>query len=194
MNDTWQAAWDPLIAAVGTDVLSDKVERGADVIEAGQIRAFIEALEFDCPLHYDPEVARDHGYPDVIAPYSSVLMFALGPLRAPGSPSIFTSHEPDWQPDVPAMRAIETGLEPPTASGYFATDLAIDFVRPPVVGERLSHANYRLLSCVPKETRVGRGAFTTWEWDFATEAGEVVATYRETCFVYEPHPSEEGSA
>jgi hypothetical protein len=178
-----------MIAAVGTDFGAGDTEPGADAVERGLIRAFLEPLEFDCPLHYDDDVARAHGYPGVVAPYTSITTFALGPLWKPGGPAVFTSEERDAQPDVPSMRARETGLEPPT-TGFFATELSIEFVRPVAIGERLARVGHRLVSCVPKETRVGRGAFVTWEWDVCTESGEVVARYQATTYSYDPHPAE----
>jgi hypothetical protein len=45
----------------------------------------------------------------------------------------------------------------PKTTGYFATEVEIDFFRPVVVGERVGRRSRRLMSCVPKETSVGRG-------------------------------------
>jgi acyl dehydratase len=193
MIDQWQSAWAPMIEAVGSEFGAGDTEPGADAVERGPIRAFLEPLEFDCPLHFDEDVARAHGYPGVIAPYTSVTTFALGPLWKPGSRPVFTSDQRDAQPDVPAMRARETGLEPPTTA-FFATELSIDFFRPVTVGERLARVGHRLVSCVPKETSVGRGAFVTWEWDVCTASGEVVARYQATTYSYNPHPAEPAAA
>ncbi|MCP9977467.1 hypothetical protein [Actinomadura madurae] len=42
------------------------------------------------------------------------------------------------------------------------------------------------MSCAPKETAVGRGAFLTWESEIVTEPGEVVARIRIGTYAYVP--------
>jgi acyl dehydratase len=64
--------------------------------------------------------------------------------------------------------------------------MEIDFLRPPVVGDRLGRRGGVLKACVPKWTTVGRGAFMTLEAEVITETGEVVARVRNTVFAYEP--------
>lgn len=70
-----------MIDAVGTDFSDGVRVPGADVVEIGLVRRFLDPLEFDCELHYDTEVAQDHGYADVIAPYSSLLTWTL-PMKS----------------------------------------------------------------------------------------------------------------
>ena len=61
MPEEWMQAWQPTIDAIGQD-FGGGVERTAiDVIELGAVRKFLEAVELDCPLHYDAEAARAHG-------------------------------------------------------------------------------------------------------------------------------------
>lgn len=56
----------------------------ADPIERSAVRRYLEPLEFDCALHYDPGFARLHGYEDVVAPVSALSTFAMGPMWCPG--------------------------------------------------------------------------------------------------------------
>src|SRR5262245_37871816 len=86
----WMEVWEPLIARVGTDLGDGDVTWGADPIERSAVRQYLEPLEFDCALHYDPEVARAHGFSDVIAPYTSMLTFITPPMWSPGE-RLFTS-------------------------------------------------------------------------------------------------------
>src|SRR5258708_1089564 len=53
MADDWKQAWQPMIDAVGTDFSDGAEVQGADEVERGAIRRFLEPLQFDCPLHYD---------------------------------------------------------------------------------------------------------------------------------------------
>ena len=78
---------------------------------------------------------------------------------------------------------------PPT-SGYFATDIEFDFLTDLVVGDTLDEVGNVLLSCEPKETRVGRGAFTKWQWEMQNQRGEVVARVRTGLYLYNAHHSE----
>jgi hypothetical protein len=55
-----------------------------------------------------------------------------------------------------------------------------------VAGERIGRRGKRLLSCTPKETAVGRGAFMTWESEVVTETGEVVGRIRIGTYAYVP--------
>jgi hypothetical protein len=69
MADDWTMTWSALIVRIGSDPTDDAVTWGADPIERSSVRRYLEPLEFDCALHYDPEAARRHGFTDVIAPY-----------------------------------------------------------------------------------------------------------------------------
>ncbi|NMV38084.1 MaoC family dehydratase [Ralstonia insidiosa] len=182
----WRAAWQPMIDAVGRDFDDKPVAFVADPIERSAIRRWLEPLEFDCPLHYDADAARAYGYAGIVAPTSALPTFALAPMWQPGD-VLFTSDERDAQPARSAVTGVLTGLEPPT-SGYFATNVDIEYLRPAIVGDLLARRGARLVACEPKETKVGRGAFITWESDIINARMEVVARTRTTFFRYNPPP------
>lgn len=186
MAEDWQAAWQGMVEAVGREFAPDEVTWGADPIEAGAVRRYLEPLEFDCPLHHDEAAARAQGHDGVIAPYTSLLTFALPALWQPGE-TIFTSAARDAQPARSPVTGRLTGLEPPT-TGYFATDFEMEWLRPAVVGERIGRRGARLLACQPKETAVGRGAFLTFESEIVNQRGEVLARLRLGTYRYNPHP------
>lgn len=193
MDEDWKQAWQPLIDAVGTDFGSDAEVWGADEVERGTVRRFLEPLEFDCPLHYDRTTAQSHGYPDILAPYSSIMTFAIPPLWQPGQ-HIFVSAERDAQP---ARSPVSFSDDPmrklmPHAPGFFATDIEIDYLLPVVIGDHLRMRGRKLLSCTPKETSVGRGAFITWESEVLNQRGEVAARFRMGMYQYMPHQRESG--
>jgi hypothetical protein len=183
-DDGWTRVWDEMIARVGTDLTEGEVMWGADPIERSAVRRYLEPLELDCALHHDPDVARAHGYPDVIAPYTSVLTFTIPAMWEPGQ-VLFTSDERDAQPAISPINGDHLKVAP-EITGFFATDMAIDFVRPPVVGERLCRQGGVLKACEPKWTSVGRGAFLTVEAEIRSDAGDLVARIRNTVFAYEP--------
>lgn len=185
MGEDWKAEWQTLIDAVGTDFAGDKRVPGADVIEKGLIRRFLEPLEFDCALHYDEQVAKEYGYEDIIAPYSSLLTWTLPPYWIPGE-RLFISGKRDAQPENSPVTAATTDLAPKT-SGYFWTNVEVDYIKPIVVGMRLTRVGEVLLSCIPKETSVGLGAFLVWESRVVDEDNEEIAILRIETFNYNPH-------
>ena len=184
MSD-WTQEWQEVIDAAGQDFSDGQVHYGADVVEASAIRRFLEPLEFDCALHYDAGIARQHGYPDIIAPYTATMSWAVPAIWTPGDPPIFTDDARDAQPAPSPINNQGFPLGPRT-TGYFATDIELDFIRPVTLGERLGRRGYRLLSCTPKETAVGRGAFMTWECEIVDAGGDVVMRMRTGTYAYQP--------
>lgn len=180
----WQQEWQPVIDAVGRDFSDGDVVWGGDAVERGAIRRYLEPLEFDCALHTNPEVARAAGFADVTMPYTGFMPWTLPAAWRPGE-TLFDSADRDAQPVRSAINNPEMGLGPKT-TGFFGTEIDVDFHRPVVAGERLGRRGRKLLSCEPKETGVGRGAFMKWESEVVTETGEVVARVRIGTYAYVP--------
>jgi hypothetical protein len=185
--ENWQADWQPLVDAVGRDFGDGSTVWGADLVERGTIRRFAEPLELSSGLHYDPEVARAHGFPDVIAPYTAAMSFSVPAMWNPSEPTLYSDPSPDAQPDRSPINNQDMPLGPRT-TGFFATDISMEFIRPAVVGERVGRRGQRLVSCVPKQTSMGRGAFLTWESELVTDSGDVIARVRTGTYAYNPHP------
>lgn len=182
-EESWKAAWAPVTALVGQD-FGDPDPPFGPVIERGAIWRYLEPLEFDCPLHYDLEVAVAHGYADVVLPATAVQTFSLPPAWMPGERT-FVSDARNAQPDRTATGGPRTGCEPP-CSGFFAVDYEVDYLRSACAGDRLRRRGARLQSCEPRETRVGRGAFLTWESSIVNQRDEEIARLRTTYFRYQP--------
>jgi acyl dehydratase len=184
MSEAWQRSWQPTIESIGRSPATDTVVWGADPVERGAIRRYVEPLEFDCELHHSGDVARRYGFADLVAPYSSAFTWALPPLWVPGR-QLFDSTERDAQPGGSSLSLLRDGF-PPEATGYFVTDVAVDFVRPPVAGDRLGRREGPLLAVSLKQTRVGRGAFLTRQSEIVDAQLQTVAVLRSGSFVYEP--------
>lgn len=181
-RDDWQDAWQPLIDAIGVDLDGGAEVIGADEIELSAIRRYLEPLEFDCPLHYDEAVATTHGYRGVIAPYSGLTTWATQAIGwLPGDPPVYVT---DGRDDCPPVRSARSERPGPDTNSGFATDVECDFHRPFVVGDRIRLRGRRLLKVVPKQTRVGRGAFFTYEVEVLNQRDELVATQRFTAYHY----------
>ncbi len=188
MKHDWKAAWQPMIDAVGRDFSDGKTIEGADEVCAATIRRYLEPLEFDCALHYDANVAREFGYADIIAPSTAVNSFSLPPLWRPGE-SVFASDDRNAQPTRSSAGGWAPPIMPPT-TGFFAAESEVEYLIPVTVGDRLGRRGAKLVACVPKETRVGRGAFLTWESEICNQFREVVARTRTTSYRYNPHEGE----
>ena len=184
----WVKAWDAMVALVGTDLSDGGIRWGADAVEPGTIRRYLEPLELGDAIHYDAQAARAAGYDDIVAPSTAVLMYTIPAMWSPGEATLFESADPNAQPARSPINNADPGPAPRTA-GFFATDIELDFVRPVLVGERLGTRGRTLLSCVPKETRVGRGAFCTFESEIVSDKGDVVARMRTGTYAYDPHPA-----
>lgn len=192
----WTAQWRPVIDAIGRDFLDGDTTWGGDPIERGAIRRYLEPLELDCPLHTDVRFARAHGLPDVTMPATGVIAWTIPAAWAPGQ-VLFDSAERDAQPVRSAINNADMPLGPKT-TGFFGTDIELEFDRDVCAGERLGRRGKRLMSCTPKETGVGRGAFMTWESEIVAAPAEsadldgpaqseVVGRIRVGTYAYVPH-------
>ena len=186
MADDWQGAWQGTVDAVGGDFSGGVQSTAVDQIELGAVRKFLEPLELDCPLHYDTDAAKQQGYRGVLAPVSGVSSTWLdGGLWRPGMGSRYPQAHPHV--DIPRARAGEMPDPPmPDTTAAFATDVEIEYFEPAVVGDRLTVRGRTLLSCLPRETRVGRGAFMVWEREVINQDGARVALLRNGGYSYVP--------
>ena len=186
MVSDWQQDWQQTINVIGQDFSGGIQSTAIDEIEKSSVRRFLEAVELDCPLHYDADVARQHGYRNILAPLSGISQTWVDTgLWRPGLASRYPSNHPHV--DVPREPVAEAPKPPtpPTTVG-FATDIEIEYFEPPVVGDRLTVRGRKLISCTPRETRVGRGAFTVWEREVVNQDGVRVALLRNGGYAYTP--------
>ena len=184
MSDDWKKEWDRMKAAVGQDFSDGRPVWGADAVEPGGIRRYLEVLEFDCPLHFDRDVAKAHGYRDIVHLACGAGPMAIPPQWKPGL-TIFNSDDPHAQPDHSPIRGIQSDLMPGT-TGYFATEAQIDYYLPLYVGDRICLVGSVLVSVDPKETSVGRGAFCVFETQLRNQRDELVAKRRAGMYYYNP--------
>lgn len=185
-RDDWRVAWAPLIARVGEDLDDGVVRFGPDAVDASAIRRYLEPLEFDCELHRDAGVARAHGWPDLIAPYVSVWSFMMPPAWESGDEPTFPAAARDTQPRRSPIGDDHVPGAPPTDS-VFGTGMSMEFDRPLRVGERVGIGPRRLVACEPKQTRVGRGAFVSFERDIVSDSGERICRIVAQIYLYDAH-------
>lgn len=182
-QDDWEKAWQPVIDAIGQDFGGGAVQKAAEVIENVSVSRYLEPLEFDCPLHYDEEVAKQYGYAGIVAPYSGLATWTSTGVWNPGDPPVYTSAERNAQPRRAAGPA-GPALPGPATNAAFATDVEYEYFQPFIVGDHLTMSGRKLLSCLPKETSVGRGAFCVYESEVRNQRDELVAVARLGLYTY----------
>ena len=176
---TWEEAEACVGKVVGT-------QRGADPVELGSIRRWLEPKQFDCPLHFDEQVARQAGYEGIIAPSTMAFTYGLGAYWQPGDALEQPGDTPRQIPipvifDVPA---------PCTLS--FATSVTLECLAPMCLGDRLTITS-RLTSLKRKTLRVGDGAFFQQQDTYTNQRGETVAVALLDIFRFSP-PKEDDHA
>lgn len=166
-----QGTWEEAEALVGSTI---SVLEGADPVSAADIRRKLEVIGWDCPLHTDAEVARSHGYDDVISPVSMARVWAMPSYWRAGEPRIVTQ----------AMTTpIPAAAVPGEGDTMIATGVRMEHLRPVLPGDRLT-ATAVLKSVTRKTTRVGRGAFIVLESTYRNQRDEVVSVETVTLLRY----------
>ncbi|MBW2366390.1 MAG: MaoC family dehydratase N-terminal domain-containing protein [Deltaproteobacteria bacterium] len=168
--------WEETQSFLGKEIV--KFE-GADAVEKGSIRRWLEPKEFDCPIHVDEAAARQAGYGGVVAPSTMVVTY--------GIPAYWKSGDPPAKPGDPPkgipIPVIFTVPAPCTLS--FATEMTIEFFEPMAIGDQITCSS-KLLNIHHKELRVGKGAFLLQEDTYKNQREEIVAIAHLTIFRFVP--------
>ncbi len=191
MTQQREYTWQDLENAVGQDFSDGQWRLASEPVERGAIRMFCEALEMDCPLHYDDEAARKWGYKGTIAPHASISSTFTHTARwQPGARSRWDA--PDRE-DAAYRQPPGNGERPvpmPRTTQGFLADLEIEYYRPVYVGDRLATRGHKLVSVAVKRTAVGYGAFMKFEREVINQDGELVAHIRNGSYRGNPVPKE----
>ena len=157
--------WDEAESYVGKVVGSAE---GADVVELGTIRRWVESKEFDCPIHFDEEAAKAAGYDGVVAPDNMIFTY--------GMPAYWQSGDKHEQlGDEPRQIPIPVILDVPAPCNLsFASNIDVEYRAPMYLGDRISRTS-KLVSIKRKKLRVGDGAFFRQEDTYTNQHGKVVA-------------------
>ncbi len=152
---------------------------GVDEVSRNDIRRKLEVYCFDCPLHYEEQVAQAHGFRTVIAPSAMIPLWSLTPYWSPGEP-------PPWGPGLPERTGSRRSEMPTPFSKGFNAAAEWEGYEPVYPGDRLT-ATTKLIKIEPKTTRVGVGVFLTNETRMFKQTGELVLISRNTGYRYDPH-------
>jgi 3-methylfumaryl-CoA hydratase len=164
----------PLEAHIGGEFEFEAV----DEVTRGDIWRKLEEYCFDCPLHYQDDVARAHGYAGLVAPATLAPLLAAPGYWRPGDPLFFA-------PDAPPYQGwLRMDLPIPYTRGVNSMS-QWEYVEPLYPGDKL-HGVWKVTEITPKTTRVGQGIFLTYEVKLWKQSGELVAVNRNTLFHFNP--------
>lgn len=146
---------------------------GADEITEASVRQLLEALDWDWPGARDTIVGTRHGH--TIVPLSTYLSYALPAYRSRGEhlPPTILPRLPYHRVPMPFPYRMATSVE--VAPG--PVDL--------MVGDRIS-STWSVAEVHRTTTRLGEGAFVTYEAVFRNQHGGVVAVERATLLGFQP--------
>ena len=169
---TWEEAEACVGEVIGT-------QSGADAVELGSIRRWLEPKEFDCPLHLDDDVARQVGYEGVVAPSTMALTYGLSAYWQAGD-------APQGLDDAPRQIPIPVIFDVPAPCTLsFATSVTAEFFAPMYVGDRLTITS-RLASLTRKTLKVGDGAFFRQQDTYVNQRQETVSVVLLDIFRFSP--------
>jgi len=158
-------SWEETQACLGKKV---GVSVGADAVEKGSIRRWLEAKEFDCPIHTDQAAAWDAGYPGIVAPATMVMTYAIGAYWKPGDPHQQLGDEAK-QINIPVIFDV-----PAPCTLSFATNMDVEFFEPMQLNDQISCTSM-LVDITHKTMRVGTGAFLKQKDTYTNQRGEIIA-------------------
>jgi hypothetical protein len=155
---------------------------GIDDVTRNDIRRKLEVYCFDCPLHYDDEIARIHGYRGAVAPVAMTPLWAMPAYWTPGEPIFY----------APGLREKPGGIRTDLPNVYprgVNTATEWEYFEPLYPGDRLE-GKWRLVEIKPRQTRLGDGVFLTVETTIFKHSGELVAKNRNTGYRYNEKPGD----
>jgi uncharacterized protein len=170
--------WAEAEAMVGSTIATTA---GADAVSAGDIRRKLEVIGFDCPLHYDEECARRHGYETIVSPVSMTRVWAMPAYWSPGEPMLG---------EEPMSTPIAATSVPGEGDTLIATGVRTEHLAPIHPGDRISAAVV-LRSVTPKRTSLGPGAFLVVETTYSNQRGDAVSIETVTLLRFQQQPGTE---
>lgn len=166
-SDGWgkQGSWEETESFLGKVI---KVSKGADAVEMGSIRKWLEPKQFFPPIHLDRESAQAVGYRDVVAPRTMAFTYGLPPYFDANTP---LEKLADTRRQIPVPVIFDL---PAPCKFSFATSMDIEFFEDMYVGDRIT-CTHKLTDITHKTLSVGTGAFLTQEDTYTNQHNEQVA-------------------
>ena len=156
-----------------------------DPVNQPMIRHWVEAMGDENPVYVDEAAARAVGFPGVIAPPTMLQAWIMRGYKA--TAELEAARAAGRTPD--AASAQDELLALLDAAGFtsvVATNCEQRYVRPLVLGDRLTATSVIESVSPQKSTALGDGHFVTTRTDFTDQHGEHVATMRFRILKFRP--------
>jgi uncharacterized OB-fold protein/acyl dehydratase len=157
---------------------------GPDEVNQAMIRHWVEAMGDTNPVYVDDAAAKDAGFPGVIAPPTMLQAWIMRGLRS--SQDVEAARAAGTaQGDGPTDRLMSM-LDEAGFTSVVATNCDQHYVRPLVLGDRVSMTSVIESVSAEKSTGLGVGHFISNRLDFTDQHGESVATMRFRILKFRP--------
>jgi hypothetical protein len=169
--------WEDTAKYIGTDYSGGIIMVADEMVDKVMISRYCEPAEIGCLIYWDEAIARMAGYRSQVVPWAMVkeVPTYMGNWR-PGQETRYPlDADPEYQARL-ASRSPSVGgpPRPPTNAGFF-TDMDIEFFEPLCIGDRVTTMGHVLHHVIPRETRVGVGAFVGNTTSYFNQFGQCIA-------------------
>jgi len=158
-----------------------------DEVNQAMIRHWIDAMGDENPVYVDDESARRNGFPGVVSPPTMLQAWVMRGL--PSQPGGSWKGERDDAGEVSAQEAMFEVFNEAGFTSVVATNCDQEYVRPIVLGDRLTVTSVIDSVSPEKHTGLGDGHFVTTRLEFTDQHGERVATMRFRILRFRPQTS-----
>jgi uncharacterized protein len=157
-----------------------------DEVNQAMIRHWVEAMGDENPVYVDDGAARRHGFAGVIAPPTMLQAWVMRGYKA--SAAADAARAAGTAPTASAQDELMGLLDGAGFTSVVATNCEQEYVRPLVLGDRLSVGSVIESVSAEKHTGLGDGHFITTRLDFTDHRGEQVATMTFRILKFRPRP------
>ncbi len=150
-----------------------------DAVNQVMIRHWVEAMGDENPVYVDADAARTEGFDGIVAPPTMLQAWIMRGYRATVEAERARNGETPAGAEGPfAQDRVFSLLDDAGFTSVVATNCDQEYLRPLVLGDRLSAASVLESVSGEKATALGDGHFVTTRTDFTDATGLPVATMR----------------
>lgn len=156
-----------------------------DEVNQAMIRHWVEAMGDENPVYTDADAARANGFPGVIAPATMLQAWIMQGYRATAAREAARAAGTAGGSAQDELMAV---LDSGGFTSVVATNCEQEYVRPLVLGDRLTATSVIDAVSDEKRTGLGDGHFVTTRLEFTDQGGERVATMTFRILKFRPRP------
>ena len=155
-----------------------------DAVNLPMIRHWVEAMGDNNPVYLDEVAARAAGLPGIVAPPTMLQAWVMHGLSA--TLDLQSARAAGVAPMDTPQEQLMALLDEAGLTSVVATNCEQEYLRPLVLGDRLTARSVIESVSPEKKTGLGVGHFVTNRMDISDQNGELVATMRFRILKYRP--------